>query len=710
MLEDEARRRIERAGYSSRLFVIGLALALIMHPSAWADTYSLVEGSLSLDETGRTDDLKGLMHLSVLGSLPGDPLQVVRVHSFYLDAGEDTFEPAGLPQYGDLPVIGPGPGGVFFPNFLLPSSRILLEDGDVEEMLLTAGGEPFDSDSDQVTFRFHDFVVDDSEHASRGFLPMNLPGRHDDDDHESEEEEESEEHEGEDDDEHDAHRHHDDEDEVDEAGLPGELEAEGRLFAWERTYAILTAEECRGQSPLPPFEPPEGGAVIIGLETSVPFLSRPFLDTGRPLGLVWMPLVLVSPDFIDGPIDIFDFVDPSATPSLAQLQMEAPQGADMSFDASGILIVSTDGDLYWSGALGDVPGLTHLEIYAANIYVTGEILLPLDTTLSLNAIDQLVIGSPPGDIGPPSPPPDGLEEGCLLALYQSAPREIGSFELKAVRDRGVEIEADRSETRRGRHGRRGKGRGARAAGFGSESLAVRDIRRDSLPVRADAEPSEGRFRFCAACNLIPLYNVRILEILPGGQVGEVRWPVGEAFDSSAPNAYPDLLIEELNQFVIMLPQTFGLKLEYSRIDPATDPPEPHPLDIVIPPVDPQSGTTVTVEFVQLLINEVSPGVFEAATLANDPSVSALPRYESRPDGFYLLSDDPSEPAEQLTTSPLLPAVSVSIAALDTDDPQDGLANLQLPQEPIPVPEPAAGAALLAGLTGLLALGRRRRRL
>ena len=552
MPRDGARRRTGRAGYLSRLFVIGLALALTLHASAGADTYSVVEGSLSLDETGRTDDLEGRMHLSVLGSLRGDPLQVVWVNSFFLGAGENTFEPAGLPQYGGLPVIHPW---ALFPlSFLLPSSRILLEDDDVKEMLLTAGGEPFDSDSDQVTFRFHDFVVDESEHASRGFLPMNLPGRRDDDGHESEE------HEDENDDGHDEDGHDDDEDEVDEAGLPRELEAEGRLFAWERTYAILTAEECRGQSPLPPFEPPGDGAVIIGLdlgdleilipslprpsparplplapglsppastrpvpirpggavliigpdfgdleisipslprplplapglslparprplpvrpggavltigpppgdlETSAPILSRPALGTRRPLGLVSWSQFPVSPDFIDGPIGILDFLDRSTMPSLAQLQMEAPQGADMSFDASGVLTVSTDGDLYWSGALDDVPGLTRLEIYAANIYVTGEILLPPDTTFSLNAIDQLVIGSPPGDIDLPSPPPDGLEEGCLLARSQSAPREIGSFKLKAVRDRGVEIEADRSETRRGRHGRQGRrGKGLR---------------------------------------------------------------------------------------------------------------------------------------------------------------------------------------------------------------------------------------------------------
>jgi hypothetical protein len=192
----------------------------------------------------------------------------------------------------------------------------------------------------------------------------------------------------------------------------------------------------------------------------------------------------------------------------------------------------------------------------------------------------------------------------------------------------------------------------------------------------------------------------------------VVWPLGGAFDSGAPNAYPDLTIEELNQLVITLPQTFGLKLEASRTDPATNPSEPVPVDIVMPPVYPQSSDedpTVTVEAVLLQVNETSQGVFETTTLATDPAVSTLLRYESRSDGLYVLSpDDPSEPAQQLTTSPFMPPVSVSIGTLDTDEPPDGLANLQLSQEPtpIPVPEPAAGAAWLAGIAALLALGRR----
>jgi len=218
---------------------------------------------------------------------------------------------------------------------------------------------------------------------------------------------------------------------------------------------------------------------------------------------------------------------------------------------------------------------------------------------------------------------------------------------------------------------------------------------------------EVQFNFtCTLCNQYPLYNVRIIEVLPGGEVGEVVWPLGEAFESGAPNAYPDLTIEELNQLVITLPQTSGFKLEASRTDPATNPSEPVPVDIVIPPVYPQSDAAVTVEAVLLQVDEVELGIYETTTLATDPAVSSLLRYESRSDGLYVLSSDPSEPAQQLTTWPFIPPVSVSIGTLDTDDPPDGLANLLIENQPVPVPEPAAGAAWLAGIALLLALGRR----
>ncbi|HIF98627.1 MAG TPA: PEP-CTERM sorting domain-containing protein, partial [Myxococcales bacterium] len=229
--------------------------------------------------------------------------------------------------------------------------------------------------------------------------------------------------------------------------------------------------------------------------------------------------------------------------------------------------------------------------------------------------------------------------------------------------------------------------------------------------------------FCAGCNLIPLYNVRIIEVLPGG--GEtVRWPVGEAFETGlqtfGENAYPDITIEELNQLTIMLPQTSGLKIVASRTDPATImgavpdnnvqlAADPLTQAAVYPPS--QHTEPVVIQAVLLEVNETSPGIFETTTLASDSAINTQPRYESRSDGFYKLPTPPEEPTETfLTTSQILPPATVDTTAMLTDaegNPHDPA----LPQEiPIPVPEPGTGGALLAGIAALLALGRRRQRI
>jgi hypothetical protein len=222
--------------------------------------------------------------------------------------------------------------------------------------------------------------------------------------------------------------------------------------------------------------------------------------------------------------------------------------------------------------------------------------------------------------------------------------------------------------------------------------------------------------FCTACNLIPLYNVSLIEILPGG--GEVLlWPLGEAFQNGGPNAYPDITIEELNQLTFTLPETSGLKLVASRIDPATTAPDAPPANVtfaadpvsqapVYPPA--QRTTPVVIQAVLLEVNETSPGVFESTVLAEDLGVSSEPRYESRSDGFYQLAS-PEEPNEiQLTTSSLLLPATVDTTAMLTDA-QGNAKPLFITQEiPIPVPEPGFATGLAAGLAGLLALARRRR--
>ena len=528
-------------------FVVGLVLGLVLQASAWADTYALTEGSLRIYGNGRTSALEGHLEVSVLGSDPADPLQVVQVDSFSLSAGEQTFEPLGPLEYGGLPVIFPGSGRPLLPNVLVPPnilvsfSRMLLDGDEVEEMRLAAGGDPFDSNAAEVTFRFYEFVSDESEHDARGFLPMRFPGRNNDDDDDDDDDDYDTDDDHDDEDNEDNEDNEEDEDDGHAAGLPGEIEVEGQLFVWDGTYAILSALACREQSAVLPPGPPDGGGVIIrqdpgdlelglppqtrprpppiilplplplpaappplssppgggavviigggdgGLEILSPPQSRPLLGAGRGVRFNSFGLI-VRPYFVDSPVGISELVAPAAVPSLEHLQMEAPLGAEVSFDDAGVLTVTTLGDLFWTGALSDVPGLTHLEVNAANIHVAGELSLPPGVTISLVAVDQVVIGTPPGEGGPLPPPPGGLENGCLLAASLSERRAMGEFEFEAVRVRSVDVEVARGETRRG------EGRGAWAVVFGSDSLDVRDIRRSSLEVRAESGPIEERRR------------------------------------------------------------------------------------------------------------------------------------------------------------------------------------------------------------------------
>jgi len=192
---------------------------------------------------------------------------------------------------------------------------------------------------------------------------------------------------------------------------------------------------------------------------------------------------------------------------------------------------------------------------------------------------------------------------------------------------------------------------------------------------------EVQFNFaCTLCNLIPLYNVRIMEVLSGG--GEV---VRQTYDV--------LTIEELNSLTIQLPKSSSLKLDASTTDPATLPPgETPPTNVVLetplyPPPDREEPVTIVSTLLE--VEATSPGVYTTSTLATDSNVAVTPIYEIHPSGTYDVSD-PSIPGGTLiSTSTYVPPLKVAAA-------------------PESVPEPAAGTALLVGIAALLALGRRRR--
>jgi hypothetical protein len=228
------------------------------------------------------------------------------------------------------------------------------------------------------------------------------------------------------------------------------------------------------------------GELVVGPDGRLIFVAidRPLSQLLGEL-VVWSDGRLILPPPLASPLEVF---------SLTELGLEAPSGAQVSFDDSGVLTVVSQGDLYFTGSVGDIPGLTHLELHAANIFVTGELRLPQGVSITLVASDSVVIDPPPGDTELPFPPPrpDGLEAGCLLALFQSPPREVGSFSMEAVRVRTVEVDLWRG-SRRSRT-RSGPDRRVWAVVFGSESLDVRDIKDSSLRLGTEGAATKPRRR------------------------------------------------------------------------------------------------------------------------------------------------------------------------------------------------------------------------
>ncbi|HIF97279.1 MAG TPA: hypothetical protein EYQ54_09695 [Myxococcales bacterium] len=180
---------------------------------------------------------------------------------------------------------------------------------------------------------------------------------------------------------------------------------------------------------------------------------------------------------------------------------------------------------------------------------------------------------------------------------------------------------------------------------------------------------------CISCNdpNQVFYDVRIIEVLPG-DVEVVR------------HTYAALTLAELNQLVILLPESSGVRLTASTVDPATAP-FPPPADVIIdPPVyppptaPPPGGQVITATLIT--VEEPSPGIYESS------SVTTTPQYEIRSDGTYDLTDPAAPSGTQISASTYVPPLMVIDA-------------------PAAVPEPGFGAGLAAGLAGLLALARRR---
>jgi hypothetical protein len=196
----------------------------------------------------------------------------------------------------------------------------------------------------------------------------------------------------------------------------------------------------------------------------------------------------------------------SATPpTLAELGITAPSGADLTFVEAGALTVRTDGDLLVAGGVIDVPGLTSLTLVAAgSITVEGPLELPADVTLALQSGRLAIGGDPPslprGVIRLPvyplprdvvTFPPLIIVDPCLARPFDlpiAAERELGSFSLVASAAKQVEIDFEPRRHAESEHP--GHRKIATVAILGSAELDIRDVDERSLRLGpGEAEPT-----------------------------------------------------------------------------------------------------------------------------------------------------------------------------------------------------------------------------
>ncbi|MDG2334901.1 MAG: trypsin-like peptidase domain-containing protein [Myxococcota bacterium] len=182
------------------------------------------------------------------------------------------------------------------------------------------------------------------------------------------------------------------------------------------------------------------------------------------------------------------------------------------------------------------------------------------------------------------------------------------------------------------------------------------------------------------CAGVDLYEVSIIEVLPGD--GEI-----------VRHFYPSIALDDINALQIQIPESSGLRMTASSVDPASLPGGATDSNVFLEnPLYPPAyiGQSISLPATLLEVAETSPGVYVANTLATDGDVISTPIYETREDGTYDLSVAGQPQGVQLTTSTYSPPLMVVGA-------------------PISVPEPAAVAALGAGAVALLVLRRRQER-
>ncbi len=398
-------------------FLLGLVALLAVQTAqfAAAEDYVAVEGSLEDTTSGDVHELAGALSLVLFEPDPEVPsdITVYLIEDFELQAGDSTFEPALPIEYeGETPVL-----------FLQIADHLNVESGSLGSFGFRSGGAIVDEGEDEVTFRFLDFRPASNE-----------PGAH--------------------------------LGAIDDAIPPEYFELEGVLVEVDQTFRIV-APECPGDQAIPP---PNGGGVIIGgssVSIGGSLASRsggiPLID---PAGLAFANTS--TEETSAGTPELSTGLE---LPTLEELSIRAPDGAEVAVDEAGVLVIESSGDLFLEGPILDLSGFAGLRIIAGGrIDLSPEFRIETDGTL------EFIAGSEPDDgggvvIGPTEDCGVIVFDG-LLPVRPAAKREIGPFRVRFEKaGRAVEVVV----APLGKRSTSGPQRLFTATIFGSAEIDVRDI-------------------------------------------------------------------------------------------------------------------------------------------------------------------------------------------------------------------------------------------
>ncbi|MEE2672657.1 MAG: hypothetical protein VX466_02605 [Myxococcota bacterium] len=467
--------------------LIGIAV-LLLAAEASTEEYTIVAGSLTDATTGESESLTGGLEIRIPAEPTDDASTVHIIDDFEIQAGNQSFLPS-LPIEYDERVAA---------TFVQIANQIHVGPQGVEFFHIRSGGDPIEVNDDEVTFRFFDFGPGPPSPRPLGARAVDVS----------------------------APRHF---------RLRGVLRQVDQRFRIRDDSCpeveieplppgggvIITAPPPRPLPPgggviitVPPIRPlPPGGGVIITAPPPRPLppgggviITRPLSsDAGSRIRADGRGKRLRSSEPFEVPEAALSFSNLMLSlaavfspPSLEELSIRAPAGADVSIDGDRVLRVHSTGDIYLEGPIPEISGVIRIHIVAdgGTIVARPSFEVPPGLSVDLDASGGIELPGEPvppgpdvGELDPPGDPPltCGFFSG-LVPLFPADETDLGNFSMIAsMADQAVEIDVmpwhERNRLRARSH------KPIWVTLFGSEELDVRDVDRSSLRLgRAEGEP------------------------------------------------------------------------------------------------------------------------------------------------------------------------------------------------------------------------------